>query len=84
MKPMTFSSEYTLVGNDHLTENEYRRASLKMYDVGERFRQPEGKDYQDIYSHYGLLADPHSIYERPGMTYALRTIATEESWPEST
>ncbi|EFO63239.1 Hypothetical protein GLP15_3102 [Giardia lamblia P15] len=66
VKPMTFSSEYTLVGNDHLTENEYRRASLKMYDVGERFRQPEGKDYQDIYSHYGLLADPHSIYERPG------------------
>lgn len=66
VKPITFSSEYTLVGNDHLTENEYRRASLKMYDVGERFRQPEGKDYQDIYSHYGLLADPHSIYERPG------------------
>lgn len=66
IKPMTFSSEYTLVGNDHLTENEYRRASLKMYDVGERFKKPEGKDYQDIYSHYGLLADPHSIYERPG------------------
>ncbi|KWX12299.1 putative membrane spanning protein [Giardia duodenalis assemblage B] len=66
IKPMTFTSEYTLVGNDHLTENEYRRASLKMYDIGERFRQPEGKDYQDIYSSYGLLADPHSIYERPG------------------
>lgn len=66
IRPMTFSSEYTLVGNDHLTENEYRRASLKMYDVGERFKKSEGKDYQDIYSHYGLLADPHSIYERPG------------------